>query len=471
MNIRMEYDDVAWERSDEIADAWRAKLFETETMRAVGDFMVKHCVGAPFQLNAPVAGAFNVVFRMEFKHGGQVVMRIPVPGVAMFPEEKVRNEVAVMRYLQAHTAIPIPFILHWGTAEECPGNLGPFIIMEYTEHAFNMTAALNTPGKVREDRPVLDPNISIERLELLYGQVADILLQLYQLPFPKIGSLAEVEDDEWDVIQRPLTFNMNQLVQLGTLPRSKLPTSTFETSSSYFASLADLNIDHLALQRNDAIGDAADCRRRYISRHLFRKLARGSRLSSKEYENGPFRLWCDDLRPSNILLNADYQIVAVIDWEFTYAAPAEYSQSPPWWLLIEQPEFWTDKGMEEWTKIYGDRLNIFLRVLRAREQDRIERGILDRENILSDHMERSWTSGDFWISYAARKSFAFDTVFFKYIDERFFGDREAGLKALETRAELLDETEREAMDAFVDMKLKQMETRELAWEPFELKET
>lgn len=38
-----------------------------------------------------------------------------------FPDEKVRYEVATMRYVAANTTIPVPEIYHWGTAEENPG--------------------------------------------------------------------------------------------------------------------------------------------------------------------------------------------------------------------------------------------------------------------------------------------------------------------------------------------------------------
>ncbi|KAJ5096402.1 hypothetical protein NUU61_005758 [Penicillium alfredii] len=70
------------------------------------------------------------------------------------------------------------------------------------------------------------------------------------------------------------------------------------------------------------------------------------RLTNPSLENGPFKIWCDDFRPVNILLNSDSEIVGVIDWEFTYAAPVEFSHAPPWWLLIEKPEFWP-KGLED----------------------------------------------------------------------------------------------------------------------------
>ncbi|KAK9440300.1 Protein kinase-like domain protein [Metarhizium brunneum] len=258
----------------------------------------------------------------------------------MFPEEKIRNEVATIRYIQDHTAIPVPFILHWGTREESPLGIGPFIIMDYINHEMNMTAALNTPGLTLDIPPVLDPNIDEAKLEMLYRQVANILLQLSKLELPLIGALEETHEWSWEVTRRPLSMPMNELVRTGTFPRAKLPTSTFKTSSEYFQALAKLHVDHLASQRNDAVESRADCQRKYTARQLFQKLARERKLVSDRYDKGPFKFWCDDLRPSNILLDANLQIVAVIDWEFSYAAPSEFTFAPPWWLLIEQPEYW-----------------------------------------------------------------------------------------------------------------------------------
>lgn len=77
---------------------------------------------------------------------------------------------------------------------------------------------------------------------------------------------------------------------------------------------------------------ANDCRRKFVARQLFSKLARESRLNVSVNDHGPFKIWCDDLRPTNILINDDLQIIGVIDWEFTYAAPVEYTYAAPWWF-------------------------------------------------------------------------------------------------------------------------------------------
>ncbi|OBT92290.2 hypothetical protein VE01_09540 [Pseudogymnoascus verrucosus] len=418
----------------------------------------------------PLTGAYNVAVVIDFSDDGSTLIRFPKPGKVMFPEEKVRNEVAVMRYVHAHTSIPVPFILHWGTREESPCGLGPFIVMEYVEHACDVSDALNTPGIPYEERPILDPSIDGEKLRGLYGQVADVLLQLSKLSFLKIGSLAQVDNgDTWRVTERPLSSNMNEIVQLGTLPRSKLPdkSATFKTSSSYLTTLANMHLRHLTHQRNDAIDSSSDCRRKYIARYLFWKLSLEGRLSHPDHNSGPFKLWCDDLRPANMLVNSNLELVAVIDWEFTYSAPVEFSHAPPWWLLIEQPEFWP-RGIDEWITAYEPRLQTFLAVLREREDALIQEDRLGEEQRLSLPMRESWDSGDFWVVYAARKGFTFNAVFWKYLDSRFFGPV-AGLDGdeWERRAGLLDEEEIMEIDSFVEQKVEELKTRVLAWEPEE----
>ncbi|KAF5129767.1 hypothetical protein E5D57_006098 [Metarhizium anisopliae] len=60
-----------------------------------------------------------------------------------------------------------------------------------------------------------------------------------------------------------------------------------------------------------------------------------------------FRLYSEDLRPSNVLIDKDLRVVGVIDWEFAYAAPASFSSDPPWWLLLKSPEYWPGGGEGE----------------------------------------------------------------------------------------------------------------------------
>ncbi|RAL11774.1 uncharacterized protein BO97DRAFT_470677 [Aspergillus homomorphus CBS 101889] len=369
----------------------------------------------------------------------------------MFPEEKVRNEVATMRYIYDQTSIPVPFVHHWGTKKKSPLELSPFIIMDFIDHETNMYDALNTPGCPRAE------------------QAAKTLLQLSRLSLPRIGSLEQVDDFTWAVTKRPLSIPMYTLVELGSLPQSKLPTTTFDTTSSYFEALAELHITHLVHQRNDAIDSPDDCRRKLVARYLFRKLARKRRLTKHlaSFDGGPFKLWCDDFRSANILLSRELEVVGVVDWEFTYAAPVEYSFGPPWWLLIEKPEYWP-RGLDDWCSEYERRLQTFLRAMHQREDKAIEQGWLESTQRLSGPMGESWASGDIWIAYAARNNFASDLVYWRKIDQRFFGSTASDAPiddVWKQRLELLEPDERVAIEKTVAIKLKEMKTRELVWDP------
>ncbi|KAJ5719412.1 hypothetical protein N7493_007867 [Penicillium malachiteum] len=124
-----------------------------------------------------------------------------------------------------------------------------------------------------------------------------------------------------------------------TLPRSKLPTAVYDKASSCFEGLAELHIAHIISQRNEADIDP-DTADDFVARILFRKLVfdQERRREWIVHDVGSFPLWCDDLRLENFLMDDSDNIVGVIDWEFSYTAPVEYTYAPPWWLLLKKPE-------------------------------------------------------------------------------------------------------------------------------------
>ncbi|KAJ5561296.1 hypothetical protein N7461_000057 [Penicillium sp. DV-2018c] len=441
MEPKMCYDDVAWEQSDDVSDNWLLQFLDVDVKMPIARFIPRHDSGDDPEFTILGKGSFNITLKMKYTYRATDI-RFPQPGAILFPEEKVKNEVAVMRYISDQTSIPVPFVLHSGPREESPLNLGPFILMSHIEHETTMYDALNFPDCPKE---------------------------LSRTEFPKIGSLNQVDDFSWEVASRPLSLNMNELVRLGTVPRSRLPhiSSTFVTASSYFEALAQLNIQHLFHQRNDAVQSADDCRRKFVARQLFYMLAKDKKLSLPHYENGPFKLWCDDFRPGNVLLNENMHIAGVVDWEFTYAAPVEFSYAPPWWLLIQRPEEWS-AGIEDWSQVFDRRLNTFLTALRHCEDIAAQNG----QRRLSDEMQRSWESGDFWVVYASLHSFAFDAIYWQKIDRRFFGPTvtDDPSEAWKERLELLDDTQKSDMEWLVKRKLEEMEDRVLAWDPDEYTE-
>ncbi|KAH8645405.1 hypothetical protein BX600DRAFT_478086 [Xylariales sp. PMI_506] len=250
------------------------------------------------------------------------------------------------------------------------------------------------------------------------------------------------------------------------------------------------HLAQLIFQHNDLVSIEDDCRNKYVSHQLFLRLAKQGRLSTFGFVqddwsaaaetttrsrflvpsgSNSFRLWCDDFRPANALLDRadDDMLAAVIDWEFTYAAPAQFALDPPWWLLFETPEMWKPGGVAEWSKAYEPQLETWLKAMKDQEDGAV---FLDGLP-LSAHMRESWETGRFWLNYAARKSWAFDAVFWTFLDERFFGPRDLEVSDKDlwkTRLHLLSPEEQQSMEPFVKRKMDESQDRVLVeWDPTE----
>ncbi|KAJ5697996.1 hypothetical protein N7462_000001 [Penicillium macrosclerotiorum] len=483
MHWPMDTDDVAHEKREVIQDFWRALLLDPEIFNETGVFLAEHCSprqGVEFVLFR--SGGYNISFLMTFTAGtdsGGKMLRFPIAGANMFPEEKVRNEVSIIQFISEKTSngiipIPVPTISGWGQRSESPANLGPYIIMDYIDHKRSIGELLEKPGRQPDDRPELNPDMSIPRLKALYRELANVVFSLSTLSLNRIGSLKQTSSSTsssstWEVIYPPLSLSMNELVGIGTLPQSKIPSTTYNSASSYFEALAELHIQHLKHQRNDAITSADDCRRKFVARFLFRKLIWYQELKEQwiNHEDGPFPVWCDDLRPESFLVDEAEKTTGVVDWEFAYTAPVEFSNAPPWWLILRSPDRWL-KGLDDWCIEYEKRLPIFLQAMRECEEEvfqaRNER--LEEHQRLSTRMKDSWESGDFWIVYAARSDFFFDAIYWNRIDERFFGRHDGELcDVWKERLDLLTPEEEATMEEYVALKLQENKTRVLAWDP------
>ncbi|KAK0384725.1 hypothetical protein NLU13_7203 [Sarocladium strictum] len=470
----MDKDDVVWRQVDNATDEWDKFIRTNEIYRAVGNLILQYRNGQPEVMHRVVKGGYNIIYRLEYSDGSSAIMRIPIKGIVPFPDEKVRYEAAVMRYIAANTTIPVPHVYHHATAAENPIGIGPFIIMDYIDHHQNMSRELLDPTLAFERRPVLDPQISERKLELLYAQMANILLQLSALRFPQIGSLAKHEESA-SVMGRPLIANMNDIVVHTNAPPAILPSQAYNSSAEWYKALADMHMAQLAFQLNDAVEDEDDARDKYIARQLFRNLAAEGRLVPADLlkSDGGFRLFSEDFRPANVLLDENLRVVGVIDWEYAYAAPPQFSFDPPWWLLLEEPEYWPG-GYDAWMEAYEPRLQTFLRVLEAEEEkmaaaDLAESisspsqagdGKADRQ--LSRRMRESWEKRTWLVNYAARKSWAFDFIWWRYLDESYFGPNDN--QDYQARLDCLSEPQRNAMDSFVTLKMEDSRSQESrAW--------
>jgi Phosphotransferase enzyme family len=341
----------------------------------------------------------------------------------MFPEEKLRNEVAIMQFVQQNTNIPVPTVIAYGTGTDNPTGLGPFIIMTFVEGR-TLSEIMKAKTTADDGEDILDPSMEDLTLKTLYGQLVDILLELFQHDFDRIGSPSfNSENNSWSVEERPMTLNMNETVRCSGLSFECFPSRAYSPSADYLLHLAEVHFLQLLKQRN-SVFEAADCREKYTCRHLFQAIA--PYFNCKEENSGPYRLYCDDFSPSNILVDDPLQIVAVIDWEFCYAAPVQFSTRPPWWLLLRKPTDWlAAEGPQSFLGHYVPKLEVFLQVMEQREEARANLRTEHPLRRLSAHMRKSMDDNSFWFNMAARTSFGVDDVYWYMLDEHCYGARKS----------------------------------------------
>lgn len=487
MAAREDSDNLAWDHSDELWEKALRQVRLSSQCRKIESF-AERILGKPATLVTPlIIGGFNVLYPMRLEGSSTpVLVRLPCPNQAIFPGEKTLAEAATAAYVAQHTQVPVPKVFHCGVDSD----IGPFMIIRDLESRRGMGQALEAPREDSNETAVLDPNISESKLKTLYVKIARCVLQLAQPTFPRIGALAEVDPKSHCVMGRPITLNMSNMVQLSNIPESIFPSegTTYQMADEWYGALAEMQIATLLFQHNDMVSSEDDCRNKYVARQLFRRLAKQGRLATFGFAeddwsarsqhararlpmpdgSGSFRLWADDFRPANILVDENDEIIGAIDWEFTYVGPTQFVLDAPWWLLLDVPEMW-DNGIEDWASVYERRLETWVSAMEEVEKD------IDPSSLrLSAYMRESWETGRFWLDYAARKSWAFDTIYWKYLDERFFGERERNIPKQDlwrTRVNLLSEEERAAMEPLVQTKMEESKERVLVeWDAVEARQ-
>ncbi|KAK4204585.1 hypothetical protein QBC40DRAFT_272579 [Triangularia verruculosa] len=493
---------------DKIAfDSVNEKLQDPQVRAEIVRLVKKYHGGKGGTWHTARRGSYNGVFVVKFDEPGSYgMMRIPLPRYSLaLREEKLRAEVAIMRYVEANTTIPVSHVYHMGMAEQNPTGLGPFIIMDYFPDTINLSDLLKDPA-VPYDHDTLHLDMPEENLENLYRQMANIVLQLDQFSMPESGSLCH-SDGEYTVSSRMLPQTLIDVITCGGCPESVLgpPNRVLNTSHEVYQYYADLHMAQFIFQRNDAVESEDDARDKYMARHLFRRAAYMNLLPFPSYTGRrdhitptpeTFKLICDDLTPSNVLVDPKTgDVVAVVDWEFAWFGPRSMASDPPWWLLLQKPQYWREDipgGLEDWAARYPKYLDIFLRALEKEEQklsagpstgvpslgadleghevpepgpvaEWLDKLRIQDENVafkcpkeppLSARMRRNWEDGSFWINYATRRSYGFDPVYWKYIDERLFGQNPNG--GYERRAGSMTTEARELMEMVVMDKMEEM---------------
>lgn len=480
---------------------------DTKLRQSVIDFVCQHRPGTNPRLGDPYRhGSYNFNIEIAFDDG-TALFRFPIPGVVVYPDDKVRAEVATMRYVADHTTIPVPHIYHWGTTAENPTGLHvPFIIMDHIPHATTVDQALEDPDFTIPSIP------ESEKRDYLYQKMAEISLQLYSLTSDRIGSLGILENGRYAVTSGPLSHNTAYQVVNCNVPVAVLPPlgKTYSSSTDFFTDSEDMAIAALLFMSEKFVESFADCKDKFVAHSLVRDIVRRRQdsISASDQSQETFRLWGDDFRPENVLLDENGAVVGVVDWEYTYFAPETYWVNPPWWLPLEVVDNCIDEdtdsdksnqeeaskdaekrkekqGNRDFQKQWDELLRTYVRALERAETklqsdqqvepqihhlcSRSSKGLtvsapIAQHPSLSQLMRQRWDDDkvEFALTTSLAQNFLLDNFFWGYIDEFYWGENLVG--GHEGRFELLNPQRRMLMDWFVHRRVEEQQN----WDPRDL---
>ncbi|KAJ6110345.1 hypothetical protein N7486_002580 [Penicillium sp. IBT 16267x] len=334
---------------------------------------------------------------MVFSDSTAWMVRFPRVGMVSddYADEKIAMEVTALSLICNSTTIPVPKVQAWGSAASNPLGLGPFIMMDFID-GVSLSDLLKDPNAERPSR-VMRGDISDSDIGVIYGQLANFLLQLFKLDFDRIGSLPSPQAEaQSPTPPRPLTYKAHSILQNGGVNTFGDRAQGFATTTEYFQCVVGQDWEQLVHQPNSTVG-LYDAQNKYVAFKVLKSLI--GELVNAKYDRSKFKLICDDLGLANLIVHGreDLTVVGVVDLEWSYIGPAQLFGSAPWWLLQDRPvnSTWDYEG-DEPPKIaarYFKCLEIFIRILE--EEEAKMPGHEERE--LSSLVKWSQASGAMWL--------------------------------------------------------------------------
>lgn len=159
-------------------------------------------------------------------------------------------------------------------------------------------------------------------------------------------------------------------------------------------------MEHLRIHPG-SVTDAEDAAKKYRRLRMLANMV--PELVDPAWDGGPFVLRCEGMRFGNMLVDEDFNITAVLDWEWSYSAPRQLLHSPPRWLIVRRPLHWNTRAPwgDSCSARYHECFEIFIRILaeeeniRAKERSPGKNG--KNGDRLSHLMSNSLESGIFWL--------------------------------------------------------------------------
>lgn len=220
-----------------------------------------------------------------------------------------------------------------------------------------------------------DPN----RMQNLCRGISQIMLSLASKAQSHIGSLRFNDDGSTTLANRPL-FCANSILESEGAPRTV--NRTYTTSGSFIDDMLQFRERAFRAQPN-AVNDEEDCRLQMLHMVLLRLL---KPQFVDCHSKGPFVLQFTDFHASNIFVDDEWNIVALIDLEFICALPPSM-MDVPYWLLVDAIDEIRD-DIPAFRKMHESFMDIF------RDEERSFKH--EHETQLASSIQGSWTTYSYW---------------------------------------------------------------------------
>lgn len=264
-------------------------------------------------------GGYSILFHLLFEGNNKcwlLRIRLPRPGESLTPQQQtaeslvLESEIATMCYVKINSTIPVPAVYGYDTSFTNP--LGhPYMFIELIPGTTAMWATMSC---------------SIDQRYRLIRGMARIINELGTMTFPAIGQLRF----------RNASSDSEQVSVGELVTRSGHVIGPFEMSTDYYCSRMSLLMDQKK-RENDTISTAittAGDSRDYgpesavdiiMTAVTVAEILR-NRSNSEGSAAGPFILKHPDLSFQNILVNENFDVVAVLDWSFaSVVTPEEFA--------------------------------------------------------------------------------------------------------------------------------------------------
>ncbi|EQK99850.1 Protein kinase-like domain protein [Ophiocordyceps sinensis CO18] len=250
-----------------------------------------------------------------------------------------------------------------------------------------------------------------DRRNRLFRGISRIMLSLARLPQPRIGSfLFNTSDGTISLSNRPMTCTM-MIFENGGTRRVMEPGQTYQSTDSLVTDLLTLHDNHFLHDRH-AARDADDARERMALRTLLRAVSH--HFISPHTRDGPFLLMLTDFHQSNIFVDDDWEVTALIDMEWMCTLPVEML-SVPYWLTNCSIDDITDDNYG----VFEETRRAFLAIMDEESKSiPMEHGLE-----LTRTMRRGWDSKGVWFWSCLKSVNAWLFLFEDHVAPRFSAER------------------------------------------------